>query len=432
MAENRKVFRVKDTAGTTEQVFFETKADQTLIDTIDGLTATEVQGALVEIYAQAKKGGVTSVNGKTGAVTIAKADVGLGNVDNTSDANKPVSTAQQTALDKKVNNTITVNGHALSANVTVTKGDVGLGNVTNDAQVKRSEMGVASGVATLGTDGKVPSSQLPSYVDDVLEFANKAGFPTTGETGKIYVAKDTNLTYRWSGTAYVEISASLALGETSSTAYAGDKGKANADNIAGLTQRVSGIESNLQGYAKLTGGNTFFGDQVVRGNITCKNNGAPALTWDTEVKAGNIVAINGLAIGSSSESYGHSIISNANNLYDVYLPNKGGTFAFTDDIPTDLGDLTNNAGYTKNKGTVTSVGITAGTGISVSGSPVTSSGNITVGLANVGTKGTYTAVTTDEKGRVTAGGRATEWGTSGQTTPSADLMVGGLFFALKA
>ena len=180
MAENRKVFRVKDTAGTTEQVFFETKADQTLIDTIDGLTATEVQSALAEIYAQAKKGAVTSVNGKTGAVTIVKADVGLGNVDNTSDANKPVSKAQQTALNKKVDKTITVNGHALSANVTVTKGDVGLGNVTNDAQVKRSEMGKASGVATLGTDGKVPSSQLPSYVDDVLEFTNKAGFPTTG------------------------------------------------------------------------------------------------------------------------------------------------------------------------------------------------------------------------------------------------------------
>lgn len=109
----------------------------------------------------------------------------------------------------------------------VTKEQVGLGNVTNDAQVKRSEMGVANGVATLDESGLVPSSQLPSYVDDVLEYATKTSFPTTGETGKIYVATDTNLTYRWSGSDYVEISQSLALGETSSTAYAGDKGKAN-------------------------------------------------------------------------------------------------------------------------------------------------------------------------------------------------------------
>lgn len=113
----------------------------------------------------------------------------------------------------------------------VTKSQVGLGNVTNDAQVKRSEMGVSSGVATLDTTGKVPSSQLPSYVDDVLEYTNKAGFPTTGESGKIYIDKATNLTYRWSGTAYVEISPSLALGETSSTAYPGNKGKTTTDNV---------------------------------------------------------------------------------------------------------------------------------------------------------------------------------------------------------
>lgn len=113
----------------------------------------------------------------------------------------------------------------------VTKSQVGLGNVTNDSQVKRSEMGVANGVATLDTTGKVPSSQLPSYVDDVLDYTNKASFPSKGETGKIYVDDSTNKTYRWSSTAYVEISSSLALGETSSTAYAGNKGKETTDNV---------------------------------------------------------------------------------------------------------------------------------------------------------------------------------------------------------
>jgi hypothetical protein len=68
--------------------------------------------------------------------------------------------------------------------------------------------GVAGGYASLDSSGKVPSAQLPSYVDDVVEGANLAAFPGSGETGKIYVALDTNKTYRWSGSAYVEISAS--------------------------------------------------------------------------------------------------------------------------------------------------------------------------------------------------------------------------------
>ena len=111
---------------------------------------------------------------------------------------------------------------------------VGLGNVTNEAQIPLSQKGATNGVATLGTDGRIPSSQLPSYVDDVLEYNGKSTFPATGETGKIYVDTSTNKTYRWSGTAYVEISASLALGETSSTAYAGDKGATLATKVSDL------------------------------------------------------------------------------------------------------------------------------------------------------------------------------------------------------
>ena len=78
--------------------------------------------------------------------------------------------------------------------------------------------------------GKVPASQLPAYVDDVLEFADLASFPATGESGKIYIAIDTNLTYRWGGSSYVVMSSSLALGETSSTAYRGDRGKTAYDH----------------------------------------------------------------------------------------------------------------------------------------------------------------------------------------------------------
>lgn len=89
--------------------------------------------------------------------------------------------------------------------------------------------------ATLDENGKVPSSQLPSYVDDVLEFTSKNSFPSTGESDKIYIDKNANIIYRWSGTQYVEISSSLALGETSSTAYAGDKGKALATKVDTLS-----------------------------------------------------------------------------------------------------------------------------------------------------------------------------------------------------
>lgn len=93
-----------------------------------------------------------------------------------------------------------------------------------------SEKGQPGGVAELDDTGHVPVSQLPSYVDDVQEYASRSAFPATGEAGKIYVATDTNLTYRWSGSGYVEISPSLALGETSATAYRGDRGKAAYDH----------------------------------------------------------------------------------------------------------------------------------------------------------------------------------------------------------
>lgn len=124
---------------------------------------------------------------------------------------------------------------------------------TPDAYTKSETDTLLSAKADL-TDGKVPAAQLPSYVDDVLEYANTAAFPVVGESGKIYVAQDTNKTYRWGGSAYAEISESLALGETASTAYAGDKGKANADAITaikdGLTiDSFSDVETALSGKA---------------------------------------------------------------------------------------------------------------------------------------------------------------------------------------
>lgn len=111
--------------------------------------------------------------------------------------------------------------------------------ITNSLNAFISTKGQPSGLAELDSTGKVPAAQLPSYVDDVLEFSTKAQFPQIGETGKIYVAKDTNLTYRWTGTQYLEISQSLALGETPSTAYPGDKGKANRDALNSMPTKLT-------------------------------------------------------------------------------------------------------------------------------------------------------------------------------------------------
>ena len=127
--------------------------------------------------------------------------------------------------------------------------------------------GANNGLAELDGTGKVPSSQLPSYVDDVEEYANLAAFPVTGESGKIYIALDTNLTYRWGGTSYVEISPSLALGETSASAYRGDRGKIAYDH----SQLTSGNPHNVT-KSDVGLSNVVNSDTTTTANITDSSN----------------------------------------------------------------------------------------------------------------------------------------------------------------
>lgn len=110
--------------------------------------------------------------------------------------------------------------------------------LNNKVQEFIDSKGAPNGLASLNESGVIPSAQLPSYVDDVIEVDTFSNLPGTGESGKIYIVQDTNLTYRWSGTGYVEISKSLALGETSSTAYPGDKGKATTDKLNKTSNKV--------------------------------------------------------------------------------------------------------------------------------------------------------------------------------------------------
>lgn len=135
------------------------------------------------------------------------------------------------------NGTISVNTNGTTANVAVK----GLGSLAYKSSLSASDVGAiptsakgaANGVATLDASGLVPASQLPSFVDDVIEgyyynskFYKESGHTTeiASESGKIYVDLSTNKTYRWSGSAYAVISDTLALGTTSSTAFRGDYG----------------------------------------------------------------------------------------------------------------------------------------------------------------------------------------------------------------
>ena len=97
----------------------------------------------------------------------------------------------------------------------------------------------------MDANGKVPTAQLPSFVDDVIEAANYAALPATGEAGKIYVTLDDNKTYRWSGSAYVEISESLALGTTSSTAFRGDYGQIAYNHATDANKISSAVASGM-------------------------------------------------------------------------------------------------------------------------------------------------------------------------------------------
>lgn len=152
-----------------------------------------------------------------------KQTVGLSNVDNTSDANKPVSTAVQAALNLKASST---HNH-----------DDRYYTETEVDSLLASKQ--ASGSYATLVDGKVPALQLPSYVDDVLEVANFASLPATGESGKIYVTLDTNKTYRWGGSAYFEISATPTLTKS-------DVGLGNVDNTSDADKPVStAVQSEL-------------------------------------------------------------------------------------------------------------------------------------------------------------------------------------------
>ena len=195
--------------------------------------------------------------------SVTKAQVGLGNVENKSSA--------------------TIRGEITKSNVTTALGYTPL---------NQSLKGSASGLAELDSNGKVPSSQLPSFVDDVAEgylsggkFYKESAHTTeiSGETGKIYIDLSTEKTYRWSGSAFVVISETLALGETSSTAYRGDRGKVAYDHSQSTHARTDATKvekSSTNGNIKINGTETTV--------YTHPNGTNPHGTTKNDVGLGNV------------------------------------------------------------------------------------------------------------------------------------------------
>lgn len=205
------------------------------------------------------------INNKNNPHNVTKQQIGLSNVDNTSDLNKPISTATQNALNtvkQEITNDLNTHKQNTQNPHNITKQQVGLSNVTNDTQVKRSEMGTANGIATLNEQGLIPSNQLPSYVDDVIDcyatyskeedgtLSNIKLYSDaehqnaiTGESGKIYVditGSDSAYQFRWTGTQFTVVGAPTVIGEITGTAFDGARGKALEDK---LTQHIGDLEN---------------------------------------------------------------------------------------------------------------------------------------------------------------------------------------------
>ena len=225
--------------------------------------------------------------------------------------------------------------------------------------------GQANGLASLDSSGKVPSSQLPSYVDDVIEgyyynskFYKEESHTTeiTGESGKIYTDLGNNKTYRWSGTTYTEISASLALGETSSTAYPGNLGKANATNITTNTANIT----TLKGY---------FNSSGVANKATADGDGNNIV--DTYATKQNLASV----AQSTSEKIDISVLTTKGDIIYASAANtptrlgigaNGKVLKVANGVPSWADDINTNTAHSHSAG----VGLT--------------------GSGNAGTSGTYT------------------------------------------
>ena len=182
--------------GSTATLYIKNGTADTAWTALSTVTAEDIQDAIAA--ALTASANITFTYNDT----LSQISADLTNTGVSADTYGTASSIPTIAIDAK--------GRITSASntaISITASQVSDFNTAADARIS-AQKGVALGLATLDAGGKVPSAQLPSFVDDVLEFANLASFPVTGENGVIYVALDTNVTYRWSGSTYIEISPS--------------------------------------------------------------------------------------------------------------------------------------------------------------------------------------------------------------------------------
>ena len=275
--------------------------------------------------------------------------------------------------------------------------------------VAASQIGVANGVAGLDATGKVPAAQLPSFVDDVLEFAALASFPATGTTGVIYVDTTTNKVYRWSGTVYIEISA--APGSTDAV----PEGSVNKYYTAARAQAdVTSVTGNAGTATKLATARTvamtgdvawsvsFDGSANVTAAGTLANSGVTAGTY----KSVTVDAKGRVTAGTNPTTLAGYGITDAAGIASTFYV---GTTALALNRASAAVALTGITSIDGNAATATKLATartislsTDATGsVSFDGS---ANATIAVTLAYSGvTAGTYNNVTVDAKGRVTAG-----------------------------
>lgn len=237
-------------------------------------------------------GSVSSVNGKVGTVVLNAADVGADAL-GTADAVQLNVDALADIVDAKADVAAVNQSLSLKADTAV---------VNQSLSLKADAAAVNQALSTKADliNGLIPASQLPSFVDDVLEYANLASFPALGESAKIYIAVDTNKTYRWAGSSFAEIGGgSLALGETVATAYRGDRGKIAYDHSLSQGNPHNTTTSEINEGAKL-----FFTEPRVRNTVLTglvTNNSANVTNTDTvEVAIGKLQAKSAQS-GSSSQ-----------------------------------------------------------------------------------------------------------------------------------
>ena len=245
-----------------------------------GVTAGTYKSVTVDA-----KGRVTSGSNPTTLVGYGITDAAP--LSHVSDASLHLTTAQNSWIDAITATSSEVNylsGVTSSIQTQLNGKQASLGYTAENTANK----GAVNGYAGLDSSGKVPASQLPSYVDDVLEFANLASFPATGETSKIYIALDTNKTYRWSGSAYIYITSGAVdsvAGKTGVvTLIASDVGLGNVDNTADVNKNVLSATKlttarTVSISGDVSGSTSFDGSNNVSITSTLANSGVTAGTY---------------------------------------------------------------------------------------------------------------------------------------------------------